>query len=157
MKKLLSKNIIQIILVVFVSIGASYVYAGVWQGAPSPQGSNNTETPINISTTDQIKTGGILSVHNFIVDKNVELKGSVLIDGVIYGAPVGGGSTDTNISIGGTAPNSSGILVQRLVDFVVSNGKLETDGNITIESLSGFSPIKNMICADNTGKLVSCY
>jgi hypothetical protein len=155
MKKIL-KQLATFGILITLAIFASYTYAGVWNPSPGTAPQNNTETPINTSSVDQNKTGGILSINNFIVAKNAEFAKSVTVDGIFTGTTITG-STTTNFNIGGQTLNNAGTLITRLVDFVVADGNITVQRSITGGNLANLPTTDNNVCATDLGKLVPCY
>ena len=149
------KKIIVLAFGISLAIGASYISAS-YTAKPATAPNNNTDTPINTTSAFQTKTGDI-SVNNFIVSKSTEFDKTLTLNGILTGNPIVSGSTESNLSFGGQALNSSGSLVTRLVNLVIQSGALTVTKTIAANNLMNLTDPNNGVCANSAGVLVPCY
>ncbi|MEI6022294.1 MAG: hypothetical protein WCQ32_00410 [bacterium] len=149
------KKIIVLAFGISLAIGASYISAS-YTAKPASAPSSNTDTPVNVTSAFQTKTGDI-SVNTFIVSKSSEFDKTLTLNGILTGNPISTGSTESNLSFGGQALNSSGSLVTRLVNLVIQSGSLNVKKTIAANNLINLTDPNNGVCADSSGTLVPCY
>ncbi len=95
------QNILQslktIALALILALGLNFAMA--WTGPTQAPPGGNTSAPVNVGTSNQTKTGGLLSVFNFWVDGAMGVTG-----GASFGGNVGAGTTTpgTLLSVGNT-------------------------------------------------------
>ncbi len=113
MKKILQLQIFQftrsLIVALLLVVGLSFAYA--WTGPTAPAPGNNTDAPINVATTSQVKAGG-LWVNALGVTKNAIIGKVQLDDVVVEGTACGVLNPDGTISrnvVGETLACVSGI------------------------------------------------
>ena len=144
--KKLFQNIKFIVLGSVIAIALSYVANAATFAVPSGAApANNTSLPLNVSTADQVKQGG-LAVTTFLANANAELDGNTYFGGVIHTDPT---STNATINFGGTDPK--GII--RKVALAITGGFSNT-GSITSTPLANTK--MTTVCSDANGKVILC-
>lgn len=149
MKKTLLTNLKYIALGLVLAVGISYVSAGVWKAAPANPPANNTDYPVNVSTEDQIKAGG-LQVNQFTAATNAQFEQMFQVNGILRGDdPKQTPPSQSTVKFGGTDL----LGVNRVVDLLMK-GSLESKGSIAIQTLS--NPSMQEVCSDKDGNLTLC-
>ncbi len=138
----MKNHIIQTIKLSTLGIGialvASYAHASVWNAAPGTPLANNTETPVTISATNEVKTGG-LSVYGFVANQPAQFGGTTFLTGQVSGDATrsirfGSGARPTNITL---------------------SGEYHTGQTMQSNTLAGQGD--NMpVCTDKTGLVIVC-
>lgn len=95
--KALRFKVFQTIKIVFLalilSFSFSYVFAQ-WVGPTGSPPSGNTPAPINVGTSDQTKTGGLLTIFDLWIDSSLGVTG-----GAVFGGNVGIGTTSPSVRL----------------------------------------------------------
>lgn len=144
--KKIFQNIKYVIIGTVLAVGLSYIaHAATFTAPTGIPPANNTATPLNVGTTDQIKQGG-LSVATFIANANAELDGNTFFGGVLHADPTNSTAT---ISFGGMDPKS----VERKVALAITGGFGNT-GSIASTPLSNTT--MSTVCADANGDVILC-
>ena len=87
MKQKIIQNIKSIILALILVVGVSFVSAiGTWSGPTAPAPGNNTDTPLNTGSSNQIKAGNLLIIATGLANGLIVENGNV---GIGTTAPVG--------------------------------------------------------------------
>ena len=114
-----------------------------WSAPTAPAVTDNLAVPIH-EGLDQVKDQG-LSVNGFIAYKNA----AFLQDIYLYGPVIG--RTDGEVRFGGTSTDGLSTLHEVTLNV---NGKTSAVGAITEGSVANTSD--SHLCADTTGKIVTC-
>jgi hypothetical protein len=139
MKKHLSKLFIIIpLLLVGGAAMAAYTFVGPISGPTA----NNTDAPLDVSATNQIKNGG-LSVATFEARGNAYFDQSTYFSGMIRGGTVANNAP--NVSFGSTAAPAN----------VVQTGNMFLSGTYQSDTLKTGGGLKPL-CADSAGKFFIC-
>jgi len=143
MKKILSKNTLALVSVLVVALALGQVHAGGYNNPPSNPPASNTESLINVSTTDQSKIGG-LSVAGFAAYQAAELDQKVYLHGIVRGG------TPTNpgalVSIGSSAGYNAGLA---------ATGDLSAVSFLQSQLVANTASDPSL-CADSNGKIILC-
>lgn len=137
-----------IVLGVAVAVGASYIHAQSWTPAPGTPPGSNTIFPVNVSSDDQVKDGG-LSVNAFVANQNAQFDQVIYLQGAMHGGTAS--TIDSTILFGGTDPITSSI--NRVVNIVATGG-LKATNNIQSDTLTEL--YVGDLCANSLGELVRC-
>lgn len=138
-------NLKFVVVGIIIAIGLSYASAASYTEPTGTPPANNTDTPLNIGTTSQVKVSGDctsnncggLSVGAFSAMQNAEFDGQTFFNGVWNAiTQVSGG---TKISLGNTVAIHGGLDVTKT---------MQSD---KIKSSSGAG-----ICANTNGVLILC-
>ncbi len=155
MKKNLLTNLKFIAFGIVVAYAMNYVSASAWINPPANPPINNTDQPVNVSATDQVKgdpasgTGGGLSVLGFVAGQNAQFEKGVFVGGIIRGDSPFAPTTSSTVRFGG----ATGLGTTRTVNLAM-NGSLDTKVSVSASNLANVS--SKEVCADANGNLVFC-
>lgn len=134
--------IIAIVFIAAISFASSYGYHAP---AVAPTGSN-TDSPITISVTDQVKDGG-LSVNSFYATGTALLKDQAIFEGEVYG------NTDTpsTLHFGDATHRVALNLNGGEQSAALQSDTVQSTGGLKKLCTSAITPGLIVICADQGG------
>lgn len=165
LKKTLLTNLKYIAFGVVIAVSMSYAYAA-W-GTPAgtyadPSGTppaSNTDTPLNVSSIDQVKSigsciagncGGLSITGAFLASKNAEFDGSLFIHGIAGAGTNGVFPASSTVRFGGV--DSVGISHPT---SVTASGMLATSAKFQSNTLVNSDGTKTL-CSDVDGNVTFC-
>ncbi|MFA6257658.1 MAG: hypothetical protein WC671_01455 [Candidatus Paceibacterota bacterium] len=146
MKTKIIQNIKSIILALMLVAGVSYVSAvGTWSGPTATAPGNNTDTPLNVGSTLQSKSGwlGVGGIFTPSVSMDIRNTGGLLGGLTTTGGAVlnTGGATNGlivqngKVGIGTATPNSALAFGNTLNPLNIASGAARTDSKILLYDL----------------------
>jgi hypothetical protein len=156
--KLATESVRQIIIGVVLSFvlvaGVSYVYA--WTGPTAQPPNNNTPTPINVSATNQIKTGG-LWVGSLGVDGGVTVGTVVTSPRYCIGTScITSWPIDTTGGGGGITSLSAGTGIVLSPNPITTTGSVAADMNVLQRRVTGTCAVGSSISSIRADGTVTC-
>jgi hypothetical protein len=140
----MKKHLRQLLIILPLLLVATGVFAAYsFTGPSSNPTSNNTDGPLDISATDQIKNGG-LSVNTFYSENGSDLKQQSSFAGLVNGGTASEGSS--TIQFGNSSDQTS-------VDL---SGNASVKGTLQSDSLATPDGKTDTLCADANGNFYVC-
>ncbi len=152
------------IIILGIALSAGIAFAQTWNAPSSNPTAGNIAAPINVSSSAQVKTGG-LATGPLAVFGNSAIYGNVNILGAITS---NSNNTQTgflnifkplfNIAYAQSIATTSNLYVSGMAGMGVQNPteKLDIAGNLKINSLSNTNALARRLCADTSGRLSLC-